>query len=330
MLFRLSPLLAFLVFTAAGTCSPQRGVASDLSDVGDILANEGFTPMQLRRGGDDQMEVLGRVTVNGIRGRFLIDTGAQVSVIDKRSVKHFKLTTEKTATRVYGALGGRGERLRAALATSFVVGPADMRPFIFGVANLGPLNESRERGEGDFDGIIGLDVLRTYQFAIDYRGQRLFVRLDDPKNASRSNLGTVLRRQGYVEIPLSRIVYSDFEFRAKINDAEFVMLLDTGAAVTLLDRKQARAAGLRLENTDVSIGGAGGVRQRLQLAQAQSFRAGNFRTGAFQVGVSDLTTLNAQFAQAGRPALGGYLGSDFLRAKNAVIDCANMRLYLRD
>jgi hypothetical protein len=205
-----------------------------------------------------------------------------------------------------------------------------MRPFIFGVADLGPLNESRDSGEGDFNGIIGVDVLRTYQFVVDYRGMRLFVRLDDPKNASRSNLSTVLRRQGYTEIPLSRFVYSDFEFRAKINEVDFLMLLDSGASVTLLDRRHALSAGLRLQNTDVSIGGAGGTRQRLSLARAESFRAGGFRTGAFQVGVSDLSNLNAQFAQAGRPALGGYLGSDFLRAKNAVIDCANMRLYLRD
>ena len=330
MLSRLHPLFAALALILAAADSPTPAGASDLSEVGDILTNEGFATMALKRGGDDQMEVLGRVTVNGIRGRFLVDTGAQVSVIDKRSVKHFKLTTEKTATRVFGALGGRGERLRAALATGFVVGPAEMHPFIFGVANLGPLNESRERRDGDFDGIIGVDVLRTYQFIIDYRGQRMFVRLDDPKNAGRSNLGNVLRRQGYVEIPLARIVYSEFEFRAKINDAEFLMLVDSGAAVTLLDRRQALAAGLRLENTDVSIGGAGGVRQRLQLARAQSLRAGGFRSGPFQVGVSDLSTLNAQFAQSGRPPLGGYLGSDFLRAKNAIIDCANLRLYLRD
>ncbi len=330
MFFRPAQWIVALAGVVAMTAAVWPASASDISEVGDILSNEGFVTLPLRRGGDDQVEVGGKVQVNGIRGRFLIDTGAQVSVIDRRSVRHFRLTSEKTGTRVYGALGGRGERLRAALAMSFVVGPADMRPFIFGVADLGPLNESRESGEGDFNGIIGIDVLRTYQFVVDYRGMRLFVRVDDPKNAGRSNLSGILRRQGYTEIPLSRFVYSDFEFRAKINETDFVMLLDSGASVTLLDRRQALGAGLRLQTTDVSIGGAGGTRQRLSLARAESFRAGGFRTGPFQVGVSDLSNLNTQFAQAGRPALGGYLGSDFLRAKNAIIDCANMRLYLRD
>src|SRR5476649_1973798 len=151
MLFRPAQLIVTLAGIVAMTAATWRAGASDISEVGDILANEGFTMKPLRRGGDDQVEVGGKVQVNGIRGRFLIDTGAQVSVIDRRSVRRFRLTSEKTATRVYGALGGRGERLRAALAMSFVVGPADMRPFIFGVANLGPLNESRDHGEGDFN-----------------------------------------------------------------------------------------------------------------------------------------------------------------------------------
>ena len=222
MLFRPAQLIVTLAGVVAMTAATWRAGASDISEVGEVMANEGFSMLPLRRGGDDQVEVGGRVLVNGVHGRFLIDTGAQVSVIDRRSVRRFKLTSEKTATRVYGALGGRGERLRAALAMSFVVGPADMRPFIFGVADLGPLNESRESDEGDFNGIIGIDVLRTYQFIVDYRGMRLFIRIDDPKNASRSNLSSTLRRQGYTEIPLETLyVYSDFEFRAKINDDRF-------------------------------------------------------------------------------------------------------------
>src|SRR5258708_27058111 len=100
MLFRPVPFivtLAALVAMIAATCHAG---ASDLAEVGDILANEGFTTMPLRRGADDQVEVGGKVLVNGVRGRFLIDTGAQVSVIDRRSVRRFRLTSESTGTRV--------------------------------------------------------------------------------------------------------------------------------------------------------------------------------------------------------------------------------------
>src|SRR5450432_4233727 len=140
MLCRPPLRLIALVGAAVMFLSPARGVASDITDVGDILANEGFSAMPLRRGSDDQFELAGRVAVNGIPGRFLVDTGARVSVIDRRSLKRFRLTSERTTARISGALGGRTERLRAALATSFRIGPADMRPFLFGVANLGALN----------------------------------------------------------------------------------------------------------------------------------------------------------------------------------------------
>ena len=330
MLSRPTLIFVALACSAATLFAPARGAGSDISEVGDILANEGFTALLLRRGSDDQFELAGRVAVNGIPGRFLVDTGARVSVIDRRSLKRFKLTSERTTARISGALGGRTERLRAALATSFRIGPAEMRPFLFGVTNLGALNESRDRSDDDFHGIIGTDVLRTYQFVIDFRGLRFFVRLDDPKNASRSNLASVLKRNGYVEIPLSRVANSEFEFTARVNGADFPMLLDTGAAVTLLDRTHARAAGLRLQRTDEVVRGAAGTSRGLMVAEVESFRAGGFSTGPLQIAVTDLAPLNAQFAAAGRPPLGGYLGSDFLRAKNAVIDCANLRLYLRD
>src|SRR5580765_6794220 len=120
MFFRPAQWIVTLAGVVAMTAAVWHAEASHISEVGDILNNEGFTTLPLHRGGDDQVEVGGKVQVNGIRGRFLIDTGAQVSVIDRRSVRHFRLTSEKTGTRVYGALGGRGERLRAALAMSFV------------------------------------------------------------------------------------------------------------------------------------------------------------------------------------------------------------------
>ncbi|OAI42071.1 hypothetical protein AYO41_04820 [Verrucomicrobia bacterium SCGC AG-212-E04] len=330
MLSRSALFATALACAAAALLAPTRGAGSDISEVGDVMANEGFAFMPLRRGSDDQFELAGRVTVNGISGRFLVDTGARVSVIDRRSLKRFKLTSERTTARISGALGGRTESLRAALATSFRVGPADMRPFIFGVANLGALNDSRDRSDDDFHGIIGTDVLRTYQFIIDYRGLRLFVRIDDPKNASRTNLGTVLKRNGYAEIPLSRIGTTEFEFTARVNGTDVAMLVDTGAAVTLLDRTQARYAGLRLQRTDEVVRGAAGTSRGLMVARVESFRAGSFATGPLQMAVTDLNPLNLQFAQAGRPLLGGYLGSDFLRAKGAIIDCANLRLYLKE
>ena len=80
------------------------------------------------------------------------------------------------------------------------------------------------------------------------------------------------------------------------------------------------------------MGGAGaGRRQPLLVGTARSFRAGTFRTGEeFRVSLSDITKFAVRFSREGKPVLAGYLGNDFLRAKSAVIDCANLKLYLRE
>ena len=301
--------------------------------IGDVLVGEGHAEIALGRGADNHLEAAGPgVRINGHPARLIVDTGAQISVLDRRSVKRMRLRAERTGVKVFGALGGPGERLHAALAPSLQIGPFEARPFLFGVASLATLNDARERGQAPVDGIIGADVLRTQCWVIDCAAPRMFVRLDSPQNARSSNLGAVLRRNGWTEIPLGRVSYSEFELRAQVNDADFVLLVDTGAAVTLIDRTAAVAAGIRPEKTDILIGGAGkGRRQPLLVGTARSFRAGGFRSSEeFRVSLSDITKFSIRFSREGKPIIAGYLGNDFLRARSAVIDCANLKLYLRE
>ncbi len=326
--------LAALLVLAGALAGLSAGPARGADDpIGDVLAGEGHAEIALGRGADNHLEAAGpTVRINGHAARLIVDTGAQISVLDRRSVKRMRLRAERTGVRVFGALGGPGERLHATLAPSLQVGPFEARPFLFGVASLATLNDSRERGQAPVDGIIGADVLRTQCWVIDCAAPRMFVRLDAPQNARGSNLGAVLRRNGWAEIPLGRVSYSEFEVRAQVNDADFTLLVDTGAAVTLIDRSSAVAAGIRPEKTDILVGGAGkGRRQPLLVGTARSFRAGGFRSGEeFRVSLSDITKFARRFSKEGKPILAGYLGNDFLRARSAVIDCANLKLYLRE
>ena len=55
----------------------------------------------------------------------------------------------------------------------------------------------------------------------------------------------------------------------------------------------------------------------------------SFRARSAVIAVSDTSSTNAALQDEGKPPIDGYLGADFLREKGAVIDCAQMRLYLR-
>lgn len=315
-------LLLALLATLLATAAPAQELDA-------LLTGEGYTRLALRLVGDDHLEIAAPVSVNGVRARFIVDTGAQLSVVDPRVVKRLRLGTEKTTAQLFSGLGGRAGKLQAGVAESFRIGPLDMRPFIFGVTRLDALNDRGRAEDIRFDGLVGAEVLRTYQFVIDYPGMQLFVRQDAPENAARSQVGVRLKRAGYIEIPLQKVSYSEFELRVKINDTTFHLLLDTGAGLTLVDRSMAEFAEIALEKTNDLIGGSTGREVQLLRGRANSFRAGAFRVENVTLGVIDLSRSNRQLQGAGRASLAGYLGADFLRKYEAVIDCANLKLYLK-
>ncbi|MBS0658054.1 MAG: retropepsin-like domain-containing protein [Verrucomicrobia bacterium] len=321
-------MLLIRLFTALFALLLPSLAPAQESLVDGVLTGEGYSSLPLRLAGDDHLEIASPVLINGQRARLIVDTGAQISVIDPRAVKRLKLSLEKTASKLVSVLGGRGGRLRAGVAESFRLGPLEMRPFIFGVTLLDALNASGDK-EVRFDGLVGAEVLRTYQFVIDYRGMQLFVRQDAPENAAKSQLGARLKRAGYAEIPLAKTSYSEFELRTKINDTTFHLLLDTGAALTLIDSSMAGFAEIPVEKTDLIVGGATGAGVRLGRGRVRTFRAGSFKVEGVSVGVVDLSHSNRQLQNAGQASIAGYLGSDFLRRYEAVIDCANLKLYLR-
>ena len=108
-----------------------------------------------------------------------MDTGAQITVVNSTSLGRFHLAAVKTGVRVYGAVGGPGETIQAALASRLQIGPCEASPFLLGVSDLSALNQGRPgKTAGQFDGIIGADVLQNFAFIIDCTGLRLYARPD--------------------------------------------------------------------------------------------------------------------------------------------------------
>ena len=52
-----------------------------------------------------------------------------------------------------------------------------------------------------------------------------------------------MRGLGYSEIPMKRVSISDFEVAANVNGRKALWLVDTGAAITLLDSTLSLQAG---------------------------------------------------------------------------------------
>lgn len=295
------------------------------------LQAQGYTTLSLKRTSGPHLETTARI--NGVTGLFLVDTGAQITVINRGSVDKFNLTPFRTAVRVYGAVGGPGERIEAALASRLELGPCVAAPFFLGISDLSTLNQGRQRKlQGNFDGIIGADVLQSFAFIIDCGSLQLFARPAGgakPDGAGAANLARFLHSRGYGQVEMRRVSISDFEVLANVNKRRALWLVDTGAAITLLDTALSQRAGIRLRRTDLSVGGAGGGRSRISIGIVDNLRLSSLRVRSAVIATSDISATNAALQENGKPPIDGYLGADFLRQKGAVIDCAQMMLYLR-
>ncbi len=336
-----SPLRGWCALVILMMCLPWASEAQSASypvrlengsqGLDDYLGPRGYAVLPLRRQTGPHLEVVARI--NGVPGHFLVDTGAQITVVHTASLAKFKLSSVKTGVRVYGAVGGPGEQIQAALANRLQIGPCEASPFLLGVSDLSALNAGRPgRNPGQFDGIIGADVLQTFSFVIDCAGLQLFAwkahGVDD-RGTPPGGLGDYLRAHGYGEIPMKRQSISDFEVAANVNGRRALWLVDTGAAITLLDSGISRRAGIHLNRTKFTVGGAGGGRQRIDVGIVDSLRFSSVRVRSAVIAVSDITSHNSALQDPGKPAIDGYLGADFLRERNAIIDCSQMRLYLR-
>ena len=314
------PVLLWLLTPA----SPAAATPAEDAPLEGFLRPQGYATVALRRSVGPHLEVSAKI--NGMSGRFLVDTGAQITVVDARSLKKFHLTAVKTGVRVIGAVGGPGERIEAALAGTLRVGPCEASPFLLGVSDLGALNQGRPRGGGPFDGILGADVLQNFGIVIDCAGLQLYAR--PSSNGAPGGLGPFLAAQGYRDVPMKRSSISDFEVVANVNKRRVLWLVDTGAAITLLDATVSRKAGVKLKRTNFTVGGAGGGRRRIDIGIVDNLKLSSVQMGSAVIAASDIS-VNAALNEPGKVPIDGYLGADFLREKRAVIDCAQMHLYLR-
>ena len=273
---------------------PPLPVTANGRELAACLKAQGFRSLSLKRTSGPHLEAAAKI--NGVSGLFLVDTGAQITVIHRGSLEKFGLTPVRTGVRVYGAIGGPGERIEAALAGRLELGPCAASPFLLGVSDLSALNQGRHRKiQGHFDGIIGADVLQNFSFIIDCDSLQLFARPSNVKTTGTAfgDLGGFLKSRGYGQVEMKRFSISDFEVQANVNNRRALWLVDTGAAITLLDTDLSREAGIKLNRTDLSVGGAGGGRRRISIGVVDNLRLSTMRVRSAVIATSDISATAA-------------------------------------
>ena len=137
----------------------------------DTLALEGYSSIALTRLKTGHLTL--RVRINGISGRFVLDTGAGRSVIESARQEKFRLGRLDRNTAVATGAGG-SVPLRMSHGNRLQIG--DYQDYGF-TAYLMPLEQVNlaflRRGQERIDGVIGADVLRSGRAVIDYASATL-------------------------------------------------------------------------------------------------------------------------------------------------------------
>lgn len=120
-------------------------------------------------------------TINGRTGKFVLDTGANVTVITASQARRFGLS-DAGAARLAGrspGLGASGNASQIAIE-SFEIGPVTVRLDRIVTADLGQLLGALGTASGEeIAGIIGQDVLSEHRAIIDVARPMLYLMDED-------------------------------------------------------------------------------------------------------------------------------------------------------
>jgi predicted aspartyl protease len=294
----------------------------------DALHVAGYTGVQLTRGVQNHLLLPGNV--NGHAASFVLDTGADATFL--RADRASNLGVSSTG-RQYPL--GNGKSLSHA-AIDLRVG--DM---LFGKTNVGIADPSQRAGSMPADGSIGLDILRRNKAVINCRTRQVFFKTDSSR---RSDLAATARGKGFVEVPIQEDRDGYLMVPCSIGGKSGVMLLDTGAFVTILNDAVARAAGIGGHSSRLTAGGFDGQVRSLELAQVDNLKVGSVSIASHQLALMNFSSERhsrkslfigfsrveaVEHRDSGRESFFGLLGNDLLDSHQAIIDLESMNLFLK-
>jgi predicted aspartyl protease len=140
----------------------------------DLLIKENYKKIKFKLTKTQHLTL--KVTVNGVQGVFILDTGASNSCVGFESVDLFKLKANNSKTKAAGA-GATGMLTQLASGNQLQIGTWKCPDFDLVIFDLSHVNEAlRQHKAKGVQGIIGADVLLEGEAVIDYSSHYLYLK----------------------------------------------------------------------------------------------------------------------------------------------------------
>ncbi|MFK5958711.1 MAG: retropepsin-like aspartic protease [Lutibacter sp.] len=117
-----------------------------------------------------------KATLNGVNGRFILDTGASNSCIDIQLADKFKLDVKDSETKAAGA-GAIDMETKISLKNILQINKWKFKNCHIVLLDLKHVNTALIEHKAEaVDGIIGADILENGKAIIDYKKHRLYLK----------------------------------------------------------------------------------------------------------------------------------------------------------
>lgn len=137
-----------------------------------FLLEKGYSFFKLQKALSNHFVI--NAKINGVKGRFIVDTGASNSCIGLEEIELFKLNLEETDKKAAGA-GSTNINTQLATNNTLVIKRFKIKYLTLVVLDLSHINTALiEHKTNPINGIIGADILKKYGAIIDYKNNYLF------------------------------------------------------------------------------------------------------------------------------------------------------------
>ncbi|MDX6747464.1 retropepsin-like aspartic protease [Polaribacter sp. PL03] len=139
-----------------------------------ILKKHKYIKIPLKRIATNHLEL--KAKINGVKGRFILDTGASNSCVGLNSIEHFNLIATESETKAAGA-GATDMETQLSKSNNLVIGKWVTNKLHLVLFDLSHVNTALTQHKAkEVDGIIGADILQKGKAFIDYSKNALYLR----------------------------------------------------------------------------------------------------------------------------------------------------------
>lgn len=145
-----------------------------MKSIDTILLKKNYVKIKLHKITTNHLEL--KAKINGVSGKFILDTGASNSCVGLDLATFFKLTIEDSETKASGA-GATGMETKLSKKNTLEIDSWKTKKFHLVLFNLVHVNTAlQEHNAEKVHGIIGADILERGKAFIDYKSKVLYLR----------------------------------------------------------------------------------------------------------------------------------------------------------